>query len=255
MKGILIDISGTLVTSNGVARSTINAINKLKLKGIPFRICSNASKESHNKVISDLSTKLDGIDLNPNHVITAISSSKSYVTHSNLNPLLLLSNSAKDDFKDYSSDKTDYDSVLIGLSAESLNYPNLNNAFRILNQPGSQLIATHASKYFADKDNQLSLGPGGFVKALEYVTDKKAIICGKPSDEFFISCLKSLNLRESDWKDVAIIGDDALSDLGTSLPLRKVLVRTGKYRRGDEDKVKDLYGIYDTFADFVDSID
>lgn len=163
--------------------------------------------------------------MNPNHVITAISSSKSYVTHSNLNPLLLLSNSAKDDFKDYSSDKTDYDSVLIGLSAESLNYPNLNNAFRILNQPGSQLIATHASKYFADKDNQLSLGPGGFVKALEYVTDKKAIICGKPSDEFFISCLKSLNLRESDWKDVAIIGDDALSDLGTSLPLRKVLGR------------------------------
>lgn len=208
--------------------------------------------------------------MNPNHVITAISSSKSYVTHSNLNPLLLLSNSAKDDFKDYSSDRTDYDSVLIGLSAESLNYPNLNHAFRILNQPGSQLIATHASKYFADSDNQLSLGPGGFVKALEYVTDKKAIICGKPSNEFFISCLKSLNLRESDWKDVAIIGDDALSDLGTSLPLMKVLgrfhfmilqifshstVRTGKYRRGDEDKVEDLYGIYDTFADFVDSID
>lgn len=43
-----------------------------------------------------------------------------------------------------------------------------------------RLIAVHKAKYFADKDQtSLSLGPGGFVEALEYASGIKAHVVGK----------------------------------------------------------------------------
>lgn len=41
----------------------------------------------------------------------------------------------------------------------------MNEAFRLLiNDPSVPLIAVHKAKYFADKDEKLSMGPGGFVQ-------------------------------------------------------------------------------------------
>jgi len=41
----------------------------------------------------------------------------------------------------------------------------LNEAFRLLSSnPGTELIAVHKARYFADKDEKLSMGPGGFVQ-------------------------------------------------------------------------------------------
>ncbi len=63
----------------------------------------------------------------------------------------------------------------------------MNKAFRILVQsketpsaPPATLIAVHKAKYFADKDQRnLSMGPGGFVEALEYASGVKAHVVGK----------------------------------------------------------------------------
>lgn len=86
----------------------------------------------------------------------------------------------------------------------------LNEAFRLLtNEPNIPLIAVHKAKYFADKDEQLSMGPGGFVKgiimiiyihkllfnmqkALEFATGKEAIIAGKPTKKFFELALEQM---------------------------------------------------------------
>lgn len=41
----------------------------------------------------------------------------------------------------------------------------MNEAFRLItNNPDIPLIAVHKAKYFADKDEELSMGPGGFVQ-------------------------------------------------------------------------------------------
>lgn len=69
----------------------------------------------------------------------------------------------------------------------------MNEAFRLLSSDSDvSLIAVHKAKYFADKDEKLSLGPGGFVEALEYATGKTATIAGKPTIEFFKLALKQL---------------------------------------------------------------
>ena len=69
----------------------------------------------------------------------------------------------------------------------------MNEAFRLLiNNPSIPLIAVHKAKYFADKDEELSMGPGGFVEALEYATSTKATIVGKPTKSFFELALKQM---------------------------------------------------------------
>lgn len=69
----------------------------------------------------------------------------------------------------------------------------LNQAFRlIMKDPSVHLIAVHKAKYFADKDEQLSMGPGGFVEALEYATGKTATVVGKPTKSFFELALRQM---------------------------------------------------------------
>ena len=69
----------------------------------------------------------------------------------------------------------------------------MNEAFRLLiKNPSMPLIAVHKAKYFADKDEELSMGPGGFVEALEYATGTKATIVGKPTRSFFELALKQM---------------------------------------------------------------
>ena len=80
-------------------------------------------------------------------------------------PLLLLSESALEDFADTPTE--DPNAVIVGLAPDKLDYSNLNAAFRLLTtENGSEgdakpaLIATHRALYFRDADQGLSLGPG-----------------------------------------------------------------------------------------------
>ena len=55
---------------------------------------------------------------------------------------------------------------------------------------------------------------------------------------------------------MAIVGDDVVNDLGhgaQELRLKRILVKTGKYRHGVEDG-HGVDGVYDDFAAFVDDV-
>ena len=141
-------------------------------------------------------------------------------------PYFLLSDSAKEECTPKSSDLTEdkgYDSVVVGLSPPHFHYDVLTTAFRILKRepPYSSpvsppLIATHKAKYIANSSNQLSLGPGPFVSALESAADVQAIVVGKPTRTFFELVINSLDLPEDleTTGRVVIIGDDVEADLG-----------------------------------------
>lgn len=60
----------------------------------------------------------------------------------------------------------------------------------ILLKPDSRLVAIHEGKYYkADQQPALSLGPGCFVRGLEYAANCKATVVGKPNAYFFQSAL------------------------------------------------------------------
>ena len=114
--------------------------------------------------------------------------------------------------------------MVVGLSPPHFHYDILTTAFRILKREAPytsskapSLIATHKAKYISNSSNQLSLGPGPFVSALESAADVQAIVVGKPTRTFFQLVISSLDLsdnnKETDGK-IAIIGDDIEADLG-----------------------------------------
>jgi HAD superfamily hydrolase (TIGR01458 family) len=135
-------------------------------------------------------------------------------------------------------DPAQHDGVVLGLSPEHLSYAWLDKAFLVLREGGRPLIATHKGRYFFSEAGQLAMGPGGFVRALEFATGLESQVVGKPSEAFFRVVLASLGdelpgLRPD---EVAMVGDDVLDDCAAArqLGLLSVLVRTGKYSAGDE---------------------
>ena len=107
---------------------------------------------------------------------------------------------------------------------------------------------------FYREDDKLQLDVGPFAAALEFASERKAKVCGKPDPAFFLAGLSCLGLEAG---EVVMVGDDIVSDVGgaQAVGIRGVQVRTGKFRPSDEHHphVKpDL--IVDNLESFVDMI-
>ncbi|KAJ2032529.1 hypothetical protein IW146_008485 [Coemansia sp. RSA 922] len=253
IKGVLLDLSGTLHIDNAVTPRAVEALKLLRKTGIKVRFVTNSTKTSDERLHAKLS-KL-GFELSPSEIFTSLSAAKRLVQQHNYRPLLILEDEALEQFTDISQDEP-YNAVVIGLAPSKLDYRNMNRAFTAL-LGGADLVGIHRAKYYASAEGQLSLGPGGFIAALEFAADKKAVLVGKPARAFYELALADMGLLESP-ESVAMVGDDVLADLGggaLELGLLRALVKTGKYREGDESKAEvPLAGTYNTFADFVDAV-
>ncbi|XP_038599612.1 haloacid dehalogenase-like hydrolase domain-containing protein 2 isoform X2 [Tachyglossus aculeatus] len=146
----------------------------------------------------------------------------------------------------------DPNAVVIGLAPEHFNYQVLNQAFRLL-LDGAPLIAIHKARYYKRKDG-LALGPGPFVVGLEYATDTKATVVGKPERTFFLEALRGVGCVP---EEAVMIGDDCRDDVGgaQNVGMLGILVKTGKYRAADEDKINPPpYLTCESFPQAVDHI-
>ncbi|KAJ7778537.1 haloacid dehalogenase-like hydrolase domain-containing protein 2 [Mycena metata] len=286
LRALLIDASGTLHIGFTPTPRAVDALFPLQASCIPYRICSNTSKESTH----DVSQRLRGLGFDvqatpkpdykgPREVWTSIGSVRRVMEDLGVRrPYLLLSDSARAELQigpsSKEDDKTAFDAVVVGLCPARLDYTHLNTAFRILarehparspDQP--VLIAAHTGRFFESSNGGLALGPGPFVAALEHaVPGVKAQVVGKPTRTFFETVIADIYAYGSVHGDeivtappesrVAIIGDDIEADLGEGaleLGLWRVLVRTGKYRPGDETRTPyPPDEVVDSFADFID---
>lgn len=61
---------------------------------------------------------------------------------------------------------------------------------------GAALIAIHEGRYYKRPDG-LALGPGAFIKGLEYSASVKAEVVGKPTKEFFLAALGDIKPQEA----------------------------------------------------------
>ena len=65
IRALLLDLSGTLHVGSSPTPGAIEALHRLRSAQIPFRFCSNTSKES-TSVLSDRLEHI-GFDINPYH--------------------------------------------------------------------------------------------------------------------------------------------------------------------------------------------
>ena len=143
--------------------------------------------------------------------------------------------------------------VVLGDAVEGFSYENVNKAFRILMKNDGGLYSLGKGKFYKE-DGELTLDVGAFTAALEYATGQNAVICGKPSADFFQSALTDMGV---DASEAAMVGDDIVSDVGGAQKcgMLGILVRTGKFRPSDENhKEVQPDKIVDNLAAFVNEL-
>ena len=230
LRGILIDLSGTVHRGNQALPGAVEAIRKLQETGMPFRFVTNTSRKTRQMLHQDLHRL--GFQVPADHIFTAPLAVRRYLEEHELRPYLLVHRDLAGEFAGLSQQEPN--AVVVGFAQDDFTYANLNSAFQLLKQ-GMPLLATGRTRYFQGRQS-LELDAGPFVAALEYAAESGATVLGKPSPGFFLDAVKELGCRP---EEALMIGDDAFSDVGGALDagLSGMLVQTGKYRPGDMERL------------------
>lgn len=227
IKGVLLDLSGTLHIGPEALPGAVEAVHRLRRTGLKVRFVTNTSRQSRRMLLERL--QRIGLDISPEHLFTAPFAVHEYLRERQLRPFLIVHPNLEEDFSDLPRENPD--AVVLGDAGEAFCYERLNAAFRLL-LDGAPLLSVGDNRYFRESDG-LSLDVGPFVRALEFAAGKKVIVLGKPSSGFFHRAVTDLGCRPD---ETVMVGDDVESDVNGALAagLQGVLVRTGKYRPGDD---------------------
>ncbi len=121
--------------------------------------------------------------------------------------------------------------VLLATEAHGWRVAELQPAFRRLLE-GAAFYALTRNRYFR-KEGDLVTDVGAIAALLAYAAGREAETLGKPSRLLFEAVAREAG---AGLGELVMVGDDAEFDVAApiGLGLRGVLVRTGKYRAGDE---------------------
>lgn len=230
-RGVLLDLSGVLYDGDTVLPGAVAAVLRLREAGLPVRFLTNTTRKPKRQIVAQLHQL--GFDCAADEVFTPVAAARAWLDAHHHQPHLLVHPALEEDFAD--CQRNGPVAVVIGDAADRFSYDRLNATFRAL-MADAPLLALARNRFFRDRDGELSLDAGPFVEALEHASGVKARVLGKPSADFFRAAATSMGLEPG---DVAMVGDDAESDTAGALAAgigTAILVRTGKYRDGDEQR-------------------
>ena len=231
ISGVLLDLAGVLYDGEEPVPGAAEAVVRLRKSGLPIRFVSNTTRTAKRAILDQLGRL--GFPASDGELFTPAQAARTWLQQHNLSPQLLVHPDLLPDFDDLAA--SGGKAVVVGDAGETFNYLALNQAFRALID-GAKLVALAPNRAFKDTDGKLSLDAGPFVAALEFASQTRAIVLGKPSPAFFLSALASMNCPKA---AAVMVGDDAETDVTGALQAglaHALLVRTGKYRRGDEHR-------------------
>lgn len=229
IRAVLLDLSGVVYDGDTPIPGAVAAIKRLRNAGLPIRFVSNTTRSPHRVIISQLAAL--GIKAADEELLTPARAVVEWLRSHSCSPHLLVHPNLEAEF--FGLEAGDKHAVVVGDAGKAFDYERLNRAFRELID-GAELVALANNRTFKDADGLLSLDAGPFVTALEFASGKAPVVLGKPSPDFFLSALSDFACRPV---DAVMVGDDAESDVAGALRAglgAALLVRTGKYRPGDE---------------------
>jgi HAD superfamily hydrolase (TIGR01458 family) len=243
-RALLLDMDGVIVSAGQLIPGAADAIAHLETTGFPYRIVTNTSAVSRER-LSFWSRRL-GADIPPERFMSALSASAAYTArHYPGQPLYVLaSDDAKLEFAsqhllshdEAGAPEATAAAVLIGDSPEEATFENLNRAFRLILR-GATLIGMHRNPWWLTPEGP-TLDSGSFVVGLEFSSGVKAVIAGKPSPTFYSSAVADLRRqlgRGLARHDIAMVGDDIRSDVlaAKRSGLRGIFALSGKHGAAD----------------------
>ncbi|MEO3414415.1 TIGR01458 family HAD-type hydrolase [Roseovarius sp. CAU 1744] len=233
IRGVLLDMAGVLYDGEQAIEGSAEAVRRLHDAGFPIRVITNSTRKPRRLLLRRLA-KL-GFDIDAEQLFTPASAARARLVKKDHAAQLLIHPDLAEDFDDIPTGK-EVQAVVVGDAAEYFTYDAMNAAFRAL-MDGAELLALANNRCFRDAGGALSIDVGAYVAALEYASGTSASVLGKPAQAFFETALASMQVPAA---DAVMIGDDAEADVAGALTAgigTAGLVRTGKYRDGDEARV------------------
>ncbi len=225
IKGFLIDIDGVLYVEKQTIKGAVAAIEYLQRNKVPFLLATNTTRRSRFSLLNNLHRL--GFKVQIEQIFSAPYAAAQWLQVRNVKSInLFVRGDTHREFKDFRITKNNPEYLVIGDVGEDLTYDRLNEAFRLV-MSGAEMLALQKNRYW-QRSTGLSIDSGAIVAALEYATQKKATVIGKPSPAFFEHAAALLQLPK---ENVAMIGDDWESDITGSLKagLQTIAVETGKF--------------------------
>jgi len=275
-RGLLIDLDGVLTLRGEPIAGSVEAVERLNAAGCPFVVATNMSIWSRESLSAGLARI--GFAIAPERLLTAAFASATWCReHVLREPLYVMA--APDAMAEFEGLRhLSYEeaarpdarvaAVVVGDAGDDFSPANMQSAFRLVRN-GARLVAMHRNRWWYTPAGSM-LDVGGYVAALEYGTEHRALVCGKPARSFFRAGVALLNtLAEAAAPplapaDVAMIGDDLWHDVGAAqrAGLRGFLVRSGKHgdvelarlARGARERGGPPDAVAPSIAEIVDSM-
>lgn len=263
VRGLLLDLDGVLVLKGRPIPGAPGALAELVRRGFPYRVVTNTSLVSRATLAAQ--GEQIGLAIPSERITSALSATAAWTrrTFPDRPLFVITSDDARGEFAGQrllgaaEADEPDAEAaaVVIGDSPDEITYDNLNRAFRLVRR-GARLVGMHRNRWWLTPAGP-TLDSGAFVAGLEFATERRALILGKPSRAFFREAADELlrdigaadgarrtdpaaepaapRGRRADLGEIAMVGDDVFSDVlaAQRLGLRGVFVLSGKH--GPED--------------------
>lgn len=242
-KALFFDLSGVLYEGSSVVPGARESVARARDQGLVVRFLTNTATKAREDVLDKLGRF--GIEAEPTELFTAPAAAVAYAVEKKLRPFCLVHKAIEDDFRELHDDSNP-NAVILGDARERLHYDSLNRAFQICME-GAPLIAIGKNRYFKTEED-LQLDSGAFIHGLEWAVGCEAVVMGKPGLPFYEAAVASTGLKAG---ECLMIGDDIEGDIlgATEAGLQAVLVKTGKYRSGDENRIPDQSEVITSVAD------
>ncbi len=233
---VLLDLGGVVYVGEGPLPGAPEAIARLRAAGLGLRFITNTTRTPRRALLDKLAAM--GLAVTADELFMPAVAARARLAAEGLRAHLLVHPALEEDFEGVpraEGQAGEAAAVVLGDAGAGFTYAALNGAFRALDA-GAAFLALARNRSFEDADRALSLDAGPFVAALEFASGREATLLGKPSPDFFRAALSSLGC---DPAQAVMVGDDVESDVGgaQALGIRGLLVRSGKYRAGDEGRI------------------
>ncbi len=226
LRGALVDVDGTLLVADRAVAGAAECLDRLRAAGIAVRVTTNTTR----RPIADVAAILNeqGISVSPAEILAPSVLARAHMLDSGRRrAALLVPDGALEDFEGVESVEKDPDWVVLGDLGEALTVELLNRAFAWI-RGRATLLALHKNRYWIAGARGPRLDAGPFVAALEFATETRAEVLGKPSAGFFNQALAMIGRSAG---QTLVVGDDVTTDVrgGAGAGCSTALVRTGKF--------------------------
>ena len=243
-KSLLIDMDGVLRIGKTPAAGLKEFIEFINESEIPACIISNTTL-SNAALFKEFFTQ-NNVEVNfP--IMTCADAAYNFVKEKYKTAAVYCSEPVRSVFDEFKTEGQP-EAVVIGDMWKNWDFKILNEIFiKVFN--GADLIAMQKNRYWKTPEDGLLLDVGPFVTAIEYATEKEAVLIGKPSRIFFEMGMKQINANLENG--FFMLGDDLEVDIKPAQNYggKGILIYTGKtsYPLAKDSKIKPDYETKDLF--------